>query len=310
MSCDHRLCPGVGGRRCGAFMSPIFRDPHPTCARCRDVRCMADVACVICRDWSVAQWEAFLKKRPYSSCRKQRPSGSALSPVPQTTPPSASSSSEAGHPPPLLLRGLVARGGGGGGGVPREAPPPSSLSLEEAPRVPWLLGARGIRLPLPSRGGGVAGSSLSQKSLVIADPVPVASSALLPVAVGHGREGGGRLPATAPARAPLAYPPLGVGILERSIAVPTLGPGVTVACRVGRSPAPRTVHGLVDGAALAVTRPALAVTRPALLLPVCGLVAPGRSLRTATGIAECARALGVTVRGLNECARDLLAGRA
>ena len=79
--------------------------------------------------------------------------------------------------------------------------------------------------------------------------------------------------------------------------MPALGPEVTVACR---APAPRTVRGLVDGGTLAVTR-------PALLLPVCGLVAPGRSLRTATGIAKCARALGVTVHGLNECARDLLA---
>ena len=49
------------------------------------------------------------------------------------------------------------------------------------------------------------------------------------------------------------------------------------------------------------------MTRPALLLPVCGLVAPGLGLRTATGIVECALALGVTVRGLNKCARDLLA---
>ena len=80
MSCDQRLSPGVGGRRCGAFMSPLFRDPHPTSARCRGVRCTADVTCDSCKDWSVAQWEAFLKKRPYSSRRKQRPSGSALPP--------------------------------------------------------------------------------------------------------------------------------------------------------------------------------------------------------------------------------------
>ena len=82
--------------------------------------------------------------------------------------------------------------------------------------------------------------------------------------------------------------------------MPALGLGVTVACCTGRAPAPRTVRGLVDGGALAVTR-------PTLLLPVSGLVAPGRGLWTATGIAECACALGVTVCGLDECARDLLA---
>ena len=118
------------------------------------------------------------------------------------------------------------------------------------------------------------------------------------MAVSRGREGRETLPETAPA--PLAYSPLGVGIPARSIAVPALGLGVTVTCRVGRVPTPRTVRGLVDGGALAVTR-------PALLLPAYGLVAPGRCLRAATGIAECARAFGVTARGLDECARDLLA---
>ena len=63
MSCDQRLCPGVGGRRCGVFISPIFRDPHPTCARCWGIKCTADVTCDICKDWSVVQWEAFLTRR-------------------------------------------------------------------------------------------------------------------------------------------------------------------------------------------------------------------------------------------------------
>ena len=50
MLLDQRLCPGVGGRKCGAFMSPIFRDPHPTCARCRGKKCTSDVTCDICKD--------------------------------------------------------------------------------------------------------------------------------------------------------------------------------------------------------------------------------------------------------------------
>ena len=79
--------------------------------------------------------------------------------------------------------------------------------------------------------------------------------------------------------------------------MPALGLEVTAACSAH---APRTVRGLVDGSDLAVAR-------PALLLPTCGLVAPGRGLRTALGVGECARALGVTARSLDECACDLLA---
>ena len=55
--------------------------------------------------------------------------------------------------------------------------------------------------------------------------------------------------------------------------VPAIGLGVTVICR---APAPRTVRGLVDGGV------------------------PGCSLRVTTGIDECALAIGVTARGLDE----------
>ena len=130
MSCDQRLCPGVGGCRCGAFMSPLFRDPHPIYARCRGVRCTADVTCDIFKGWSVAQWEAFLKKRPCSSRRKHRSSGSSLPPVPQTSPPCASSSSEAPLPvSPPPSEGLDRQGGGGGGVCPSRGPSRGSPSL-------------------------------------------------------------------------------------------------------------------------------------------------------------------------------------
>ena len=49
MLLDQRLCLGVGGRKCGAFMSPLFRDPHPTCARCRGKKCTSGVTCNIGR---------------------------------------------------------------------------------------------------------------------------------------------------------------------------------------------------------------------------------------------------------------------
>ena len=86
--------------------------------------------------------------------------------------------------------------------------------------------------------------------------------------VGHAQEGGETLPETAPA---LALLPIGVELLGKSIAVPALGLG---------SPAfdPWTVRCLVDVSAL--------------LLPMCGLVAPGRGLLTATMTDEYALALG------------------
>ena len=137
VSCDQRLCPGVGGCRCGASMSPIFRDPHPTCTRCRGIKCTADVTCDICTDWFVAQWEAFLKRRPYSGRCKKCPSGSALPPASPTPLPSASAPSEAGRPAPpprslpipsewrdrLGVEGVSRVGS-------REGPPPSSRLLE------------------------------------------------------------------------------------------------------------------------------------------------------------------------------------
>ena len=174
MSCDQRLCLGVGGCRCGSFMSPLFRGPHPTCARCRGVRCTADVTCDICSDWSVAQWGAFLKLRPYSGHRKRRLSGSTLPPAPQTTPPSASFSLEASCPPPPPppprslsppSEGLDHSGGGGGGGgdVARmgslEAPPtplPSRWRVVRGRRhrCPGFWGHAGFGCLFPHGGWG------------------------------------------------------------------------------------------------------------------------------------------------------------
>ena len=47
-------------------MSPLLRDPHPACARCRGIKCTADVTCDICKDWSVAQ-------RSYSVTMREMP---------------------------------------------------------------------------------------------------------------------------------------------------------------------------------------------------------------------------------------------
>ena len=81
---DKRLCSGVDGRKCGAYMSPVFRDPHPTCARCRGRNCTRDSTCSSCQDWSLDQWEALYAKRSYTD-RKKSNSRHAGSPTSLTS---------------------------------------------------------------------------------------------------------------------------------------------------------------------------------------------------------------------------------
>ena len=95
MSKDLRICPGVGARKCGAFLARLDRDPHPTCARCRGRICTKDMTCDFCAVWSAEQWELFAKKRSYKE-RKHCPSGSA--PSAQQTSPRAETSSGVSRP--------------------------------------------------------------------------------------------------------------------------------------------------------------------------------------------------------------------
>ena len=95
MSKELRICPGVGARKCGAFLARLDRDPHPTCARCRGRICTKDMTCDFCAVWSAEQWELFAKKRSYKE-RKHRPSGSA--PPAQQTSPRAETSSGVSRP--------------------------------------------------------------------------------------------------------------------------------------------------------------------------------------------------------------------
>ena len=76
MSRELRICPGVGDRKCGAFLSTLDRDPHPTCARYRGKICTKDLTCDFCAAWAAEQWEQFDKKRSYKERKKHRPSGS------------------------------------------------------------------------------------------------------------------------------------------------------------------------------------------------------------------------------------------
>ena len=73
LSRDMRLCPGVSGRKCGVYMSPVLIDLHPTCARCRGRNCTSDSTCSTFEDWSLGQWEFLIiiiiiikKKRSYA----------------------------------------------------------------------------------------------------------------------------------------------------------------------------------------------------------------------------------------------------
>ena len=86
MSRELRICPGVGSRKRGAFLSTLDRDPHPTCTRCRGKVCTIDMTCDICADWSATQWEQFVKKSSYKDRKKpSRPSGS-VPPAPFASP--------------------------------------------------------------------------------------------------------------------------------------------------------------------------------------------------------------------------------
>ena len=101
-SLDQRLCPGVGGRKYGAFKSPVFRDPHPTCVRCRGRKCSSTATCDICHDWSLAQWESFHSKRSYAE-RSKSSSRHAGAPTGPTTNSPLSSASKSGAASPMPL---------------------------------------------------------------------------------------------------------------------------------------------------------------------------------------------------------------
>ena len=143
MSRELRICPGVGGQKCDAFLSSLDRDPHPTCARCRGKICTHDMTCDLCVDWSPAQWELFAKKRTYAERKCSRPSGS-VPPAPKAShhartssevmQPGTSSSSSSRPSGGQDKR----RGGGGSTGAPgvtsREAPSPPTRSRSQQER--------------------------------------------------------------------------------------------------------------------------------------------------------------------------------
>ena len=165
MSKELRICPGVGARKCGAFLARLDRDPHPTCTRCRGRICTRDMTCDFCAVWSAEQWALFAKKRSYKE-RKHRPSGSA--PPAQQTSPRAETSSGVSRPGTSSASSSRPLGGQGkpegsqgapgvvSGGAP--SPPARPRSSERGGSASGhLSGVGGLASssPSPSGGGGV-----------------------------------------------------------------------------------------------------------------------------------------------------------
>ena len=175
MSKELRICPGVGARKCGAFLARLDRDPHPTCTRCRGKVCTRDMTCDFCAVWSAEQWELFAKKRSYKE-RKHRPSGSA--PSAQQTSPHAETSSGVSRPgtsSSSSSRPLGGQGRGEGsqgapgvvsGGAP--SPPARPRSSERGGSAPrHLSGVSGLAPSSPSpSGGGGAGVARSRQTSI------------------------------------------------------------------------------------------------------------------------------------------------
>ena len=154
MSKELRICPGVGARKCGAFLARLDRDPHPTCTRCRGRVCTRDMTCDFCAVWSAEQWALFAKKRSYKE-RKHCPSGSA--PPAQQTSPRAETSSGVSRPGTSSSSSSRPLGGQGRQEGSQGAPARPRSSERGGSASRHLSGVSGLASssPSPSGGGGV-----------------------------------------------------------------------------------------------------------------------------------------------------------
>ena len=154
---DNSVCPGVGGRKCGMFMSPAFKDPHPTCARCRGRKCSIDSPCSDCHNWSLEQRESYNKRRSYTESNRppSRHSGNPTAPIANT--PSPASKPVASSPTPLPHSAPPSLGGVGDSKHVCPPLPPCPLASKErgGGGTDMELAGNGSTppLPLPSEGG-------------------------------------------------------------------------------------------------------------------------------------------------------------
>ena len=288
MSKELRICPGVGARKCGAFLARFDRDPHPTCTRCRGRICTKDMTCDFCAVWSAEQWDLFAKKRSYKE-RKHRPSGSA--PPVQQSSPRAETSSGVSRPgtssvsSSLPLGGQERQGGSRGapgvvlGGAP--SPPARPRSSERGGSASGLasgVGGLAPSSPSPSGGGG-AGVARSRQT-----PLSRVSKSVDSRRTFHDvRIRGSRQPL-----APALYPPA-IHALRGVDRGRIRGLGLERVALVDVAVAPLPVRGQ-EGVSVGGGH------RPRHALLVVGHAVSGRGLLTATALGV--EALGRVVTGL------------
>ena len=299
-----RICPGVGDRKCGAFLSSLDRNPHPTCTGCRGKICTMEMTCYICADWSVAKWEQFVQKRAYKDRKKpSRPSGS-VPPAPPTS-PRAFSPLGVSRPGTSSSSSRPSGGQGKQGGGLREH---LVLCLERLPPLPLDLGpARGVGVFLDCRlvrAGALPllfllrerakWELLARSRLPLPAPLP-----LLSLPIPHRTLDDVRNRGRLRSLAPTCYPPMVPGLrIEEHGRIGELGHGrvapVDVAVVLALSPLPvhgQEVESIDDG------------HRPGRSLLVPALAVTGRGQLTAIGHAVSKRAplpageIGVTARG-------------
>ena len=170
MSRELRICPGVGSRKCGAFLYSWDRDPHPTCTRCRGRVCIRDMTCDFCVARSPSQWEAFAKKRAYKDRkRSSRPSGAL--PTAETPSPHVGTSSEVLCPEASSSSSSLPSGGQAKGEESRDAPCIASREASSPPARPRS----------SERGGSISGcsSGASERAFVSSAPSGAGKGKLL-----------------------------------------------------------------------------------------------------------------------------------
>ena len=157
-----RICPGVGDRKCGAFLSFVNRDTHPTCTRCRGM--FAPVTCFV--TFVLFGWRLSgnnLYRRVLTMRKKSSPPSGSVPTTPPTSPRAETSSgvslpgiSSSSSSFPLGGQGRQEGSQGapgvlsGGGGLPplpldlgrvREVEVPLGCCLGRAPTSPSPSGA-------------------------------------------------------------------------------------------------------------------------------------------------------------------------
>ena len=195
-------------------MSPLFRDPHPTCTRCRGRSCSYKSTCQTCDGWSLGQWEHYRLKRAYAGRSKSssRHAGDHIETA--SNPPLSPASTRSVLPaPPSLPFPPPAEGLGEGREAlsvmdikqPRVSSPPSMPMPEHEERgrdTPQVRGEEGDASST-SFASARGGSTQSQPDTLDDKSPPSPSHFRLKISSYHhvddwGEEGEDRVPSPAP----------------------------------------------------------------------------------------------------------------